>query len=113
MGIRSGRVDSRRRRVLLDDAQQNEETVHRPRSRRRPQEAVVARRYSLHAEAQRQPRVTDLIPTRWWTLIVLSLTLLTLAVAVHTLHLFTLVYGRIEHPTWSALALRFGGTLCG
>jgi hypothetical protein len=71
---RSGQRDERRRRVLIEDAKSermaDEATSETPVKRSKPKGGAS---YAEGARADRQPRVTDLIPTRLWTLLVLGL----------------------------------------
>jgi hypothetical protein len=71
---RSGQRDERRRRVLIEDVKNErsvEEAGPKVTSKRGNSKSVAT--YAEGAKADRQPRMTDLIPTRLWTLLVLGL----------------------------------------
>jgi hypothetical protein len=80
---RSGQRDERRRRVLMEEAlaaSDGEAAAATPRASRSA--AAAGRRYSDAARPERQPRVTDLVPLRRWTLTVLLLALLSIPAAL-------------------------------
>jgi hypothetical protein len=71
---RSGQRDERRRRVLIEDAKNErlaDDATSEATSKRSSLKGGAS--YAEGARADRQPRITDLIPTRLWTLLVLGL----------------------------------------
>lgn len=70
MDFRRASSDERRRRVLMDEvaAKDREEEP----SESKPVRRATVRLYSDGAVGDRQPRITDLIPTRWLPLTLLS-----------------------------------------
>ncbi|MFO0904619.1 MAG: hypothetical protein U0939_16560 [Pirellulales bacterium] len=84
---RSGQSNQRRRRVLKEDASSaaDEPSEATPRRRRRAGGAHQ-RPYTDAALAEHQARVTDLIPKRPWTLLVLVLSLLAAVSLVQALY---------------------------
>lgn len=90
MEFRRGHRDERRRRVLIEepvvDTSEGEATPARRRADAPAPEAVP--RYSGAALSPRQPRVIDLIPSRWWTNIVLLGLLLSIAAGLETLYAY-------------------------
>lgn len=73
---RSGQSDQRRRRVLRDEtvATPDEGLEAAPsRTRRSAAGSAASRGYSEAAHRERQPRVVDFLPTRLWTVWVLTL----------------------------------------
>jgi hypothetical protein len=82
---RSGASDERRRRVLRDEITggQDEEAASIPISSKRDR----ARRYTDGALAESQPRVTDFLPQRGFSALVVGLLLLTAVAAVITAHI--------------------------
>ncbi len=84
---RSGQRDERRRRVMIEeriaDAESADEQAARtPAKSAEGAAATSARRYTPAALADHQPRITDFLPKRPWTLAVLVLTGLTLIAGV-------------------------------
>lgn len=89
----------RRRRVLMEDhdspTDETSTAVAGPRRKTGPGNRANAKTsYAEDAQADRQPRITDLIPKRVWTLSVLTLSGLTLVFGV--LCLYTHVFQRRE-----------------
>jgi hypothetical protein len=84
---RSGQRDERRRRVMIEeriaDTESGDDSTSRaPAASADDAAASPARRYTHEALADRQPRITDLLPKRPWTLTVLVLAGLTLVAGV-------------------------------
>jgi hypothetical protein len=73
---RQGTRDQRRRRVCLEDAPDETPAPSRGRSRTASGSQTL-RQYAEAARCEHQPRVTDLIPKRRWTVLVLMLLALT------------------------------------
>ena len=109
--MRSGRVASRRRRVVLEESQQSQGSEKRTRTLR-GEDSAPTRTYSVQAEAERQPRITDCIPTRRLTLVLLLGLMVVTAVALHALDLAARVYGQ-SGKGWQILSNQAGGTLAG
>lgn len=88
MDFRRASSDERRRRVLIDEvaAKDREEDA----AESKPARKATVRLYSDGAVADRQPRVTDLVPTRWLPLTLLSAFLILTPAAVvalgHQMH---------------------------
>lgn len=83
---RSGQSNQRRRRVLKDDPAAAGDDGASDGGKRRSRTPL--RQYSDHALAEHQLRVTDLIPQRPWTFLVLLLSGLLAIVTVQTLFLY-------------------------
>ncbi len=99
---RSGSAEERRRRVLRDEitgqAEEPAEGTPVPTSSKRSK-----RRYSDGALAENQPRVTDFLPQRGFSLLVWGLGLLTAIAALETIHISFGVRGWFEtEPRLSA-----------
>lgn len=85
---RSGQRDERRRRVLIEEhAAASADTAPQASVARAGGEAnrTPAQGYSAAARPERHPRISDLVPTRRWTLTVLVLSLLAIPVALFAL----------------------------
>lgn len=74
MDLRSGNSSSRRRRVLREDAQAGDGDAATPRRpqgaqpRRKTRVRIDAAHYPEAALPHRQPRLADLLPTKWWSI---------------------------------------------
>lgn len=66
MDLRSGNSASRRRRVLREDAQAGDGEAAAPRRKSRVR--IDAAHYPEAAHPHRQPRLADLLPTKWWSI---------------------------------------------
>jgi hypothetical protein len=66
MDLRSGNSSSRRRRVLREDAQASDGEAQTPRRKTRVR--IDAAHYPEAALPHRQPRLADLLPTKWWSI---------------------------------------------
>lgn len=66
MDLRSGNSASRRRRVLREDVATGEGEPAAPRRKTRIR--IDAAHYPEAAHPHRQPRLADLLPTKWWSL---------------------------------------------
>ncbi len=91
---RSGQRDERRRRMLLDEpASSDGDTTERTRRKDRASDSAVSksttpkRTYTDEALARRQPRVTDLLPRRWWVLSIALLAAVSIVAGLNYLHL--------------------------
>lgn len=107
---RSGQRDERRRRVLIEDARNERlpENSERP-DRQQKGPPITAATYSEGARADQQPRITDLLPTRAWTFLVLGLLGASAIAGLETLH--ATVYLRLSEPfVTTAAGLNLAGT---
>ncbi|HEV7281999.1 MAG TPA: hypothetical protein VGN57_17485 [Pirellulaceae bacterium] len=66
MDLRSGNSSSRRRRVLREDAPTGD--AESPAPRRKTRVRIDAAHYPEAAHPHRQPRLADLLPTKWWSI---------------------------------------------
>lgn len=108
---RSGSAEERRRRVLRDEITGQGEEVAEPAAVPTPSKRSK-RRYSDGALAENQPRVTDFLPQRAYTLLVWGLGLLTFIAALETAHIYCGTRGWFEsEPRLAAFNLAKPGSV--
>jgi hypothetical protein len=111
----SGQRAERRRRVLMEEATQGADaSTARPPSEAAPSKAPAAvGNYDAQTLDECRYRLTDLIPTRLWSLSVLGLTVLALIAGVQALYGGVLLDPRVELPprAGSVLDVSVSGSL--
>src|SRR5437899_9407064 len=87
---RSGPLDERRRRVLMDEIASPTESdgADTPAPPPRPSAKGPVRAYSSAVLEERQPKVTDLVPVRPLVVIILLLLGVTGVAAIETIHIY-------------------------
>lgn len=110
MDFRRGASDERRRRVLIDEVASKERDDDT--APEKPARKASVRLYSDGAVTDRQPRVTDLVPTRWLPLTLLSAFLVLAPAAVIALGQQMHARGLVQNsPALAALDLTQRGNV--